>query len=266
MLLIIMAIIIMRRKKQKYIIEDKKKKKSPKESAMIELQKLEKALMDNALSIRSVYFKLTEVLCEFISDELKVNVLDATTVEMKRILKMTKAMKTKEFDQVMAISHELDHYKFSEDPMFDAIRCNNMIQQIKSVIEAISMIVKYPMALLLIVPVCMILWLMQPIIVAYNTISKSAGMTHLRSKKSGTFSINDQMDGICGNYGSNHCHIPTTDYKGKSFSNKKGIDIVAILDTSKSMTAEDFKPKNRMAVAKDTLKEFIKKRKMIGWV
>ena len=138
-LLIIMAIIIMRRKKQKYIIEDKKiKKKSPKESAMIELQKLEKALMDNALSIRSVYFKLTEVLCEFISDELKVNVLDATTVEMKRILKMTKAMKTKEFDQVMAIAHELDHYKFSEDPMFDAIRCNNMIQQIKSVIEAIS--------------------------------------------------------------------------------------------------------------------------------
>ena len=41
---------------------------------------------------------------------------------------------------------------------------------------------------------------------------------------------------------------------------KKGIDIVAILDTSGSMNAEDFKPKNRMEVAKETLAQFIKKR------
>ena len=41
---------------------------------------------------------------------------------------------------------------------------------------------------------------------------------------------------------------------------KKGIDIVAILDTSGSMNAEDFKPKNRMEVAKETLNQFIKKR------
>ena len=40
-----------------------------------------------------------------------------------------------------------------------------------------------------------------------------------------------------------------------------GIDIVAVLDTSGSMNAEDFKPKNRMEVAKDTLVSFIKNRK-----
>jgi Ca-activated chloride channel family protein len=49
--------------------------------------------------------------------------------------------------------------------------------------------------------------------------------------------------------------------KSEKYSTKKGIDIVAILDTSGSMNAEDFKPKNRMEVAKETLQRFIRKRK-----
>ena len=49
--------------------------------------------------------------------------------------------------------------------------------------------------------------------------------------------------------------------KAEKYSTKKGIDIVAILDTSGSMNAEDFKPKNRMEVAKETLQRFVKKRK-----
>jgi Ca-activated chloride channel family protein len=44
------------------------------------------------------------------------------------------------------------------------------------------------------------------------------------------------------------------------YSRQKGIDIVAILDTSGSMNAEDFSPKNRMTVAKETLQRFVKKR------
>ena len=39
-----------------------------------------------------------------------------------------------------------------------------------------------------------------------------------------------------------------------------GIDIVALLDTSGSMNAEDFAPQNRMDVATETLSTFIKKR------
>ena len=49
--------------------------------------------------------------------------------------------------------------------------------------------------------------------------------------------------------------------RAKKFNTKKGIDIITILDTSRSMNAEDFKPKNRMSVAKETLNNFIKKRK-----
>ena len=41
----------------------------------------------------------------------------------------------------------------------------------------------------------------------------------------------------------------------------EGIDIMLVLDVSGSMRAEDFKPKNRLAVAKQTLRSFIKMRK-----
>jgi Ca-activated chloride channel homolog len=40
----------------------------------------------------------------------------------------------------------------------------------------------------------------------------------------------------------------------------EGIDIMLILDVSQSMEALDFKPDNRLAVAKQTIQEFIKKR------
>jgi len=41
----------------------------------------------------------------------------------------------------------------------------------------------------------------------------------------------------------------------------KGIDIMLVLDTSGSMAAEDFKPNNRLAVAKQTMASFIANRK-----
>lgn len=41
----------------------------------------------------------------------------------------------------------------------------------------------------------------------------------------------------------------------------EGIDIMITLDISGSMRAEDFKPKNRLAAAKEVIKEFIKSRR-----
>ena len=40
----------------------------------------------------------------------------------------------------------------------------------------------------------------------------------------------------------------------------EGVDIMLVLDVSQSMEAQDFKPDNRLAVAKRTIGEFIKKR------
>ena len=42
---------------------------------------------------------------------------------------------------------------------------------------------------------------------------------------------------------------------------KKGIDIILCMDTSTSMRAEDFTPQNRLGVAKQVVKNFIKGRK-----
>ncbi len=51
--------------------------------------------------------------------------------------------------------------------------------------------------------------------------------------------------------------------KGRVFDEieTKGIDIILCLDISTSMRAEDFKPKNRLFVAKERAKEFVAKRK-----
>jgi len=40
----------------------------------------------------------------------------------------------------------------------------------------------------------------------------------------------------------------------------RGVDIVVALDVSGSMAAEDFQPRNRLAVAKDVVAEFVKRR------
>lgn len=53
---------------------------------------------------------------------------------------------------------------------------------------------------------------------------------------------------------------PQTGLKGEEII-KKGIDIILCIDTSRSMLAEDFKPKNRLDAAKTTAVEFIKGRK-----
>lgn len=48
--------------------------------------------------------------------------------------------------------------------------------------------------------------------------------------------------------------------RSKHTTYSEGIDIMLVLDTSGSMQAQDFEPKNRLHVAKEVLKEFISKR------
>jgi Ca-activated chloride channel homolog len=40
----------------------------------------------------------------------------------------------------------------------------------------------------------------------------------------------------------------------------RGVDIVVALDVSGSMAAQDFQPRNRLAVAKEVVAEFVKRR------
>ncbi|UCH84207.1 MAG: VWA domain-containing protein [Candidatus Latescibacterota bacterium] len=48
--------------------------------------------------------------------------------------------------------------------------------------------------------------------------------------------------------------------RSESSIRTEGVDIMLVLDTSSSMQAQDFKPKNRLHAAKEVVKEFIAKR------
>jgi Ca-activated chloride channel family protein len=48
--------------------------------------------------------------------------------------------------------------------------------------------------------------------------------------------------------------------RSKHTTYSEGIDIMLVLDTSGSMQAQDFEPKNRLNVAKEVVKEFVSKR------
>jgi len=49
--------------------------------------------------------------------------------------------------------------------------------------------------------------------------------------------------------------------RSESSIRTEGVDIMLVLDASSSMQAEDFKPRNRLHVAKEVVKEFISKRR-----
>jgi len=48
--------------------------------------------------------------------------------------------------------------------------------------------------------------------------------------------------------------------RSESKIESEGIDIMLLIDTSSSMQAEDFRPKNRLFVAKEVVKEFVQRR------
>ena len=124
------------------------------------------------------------------------------------------------------------------------------------------MIVKYPAALLLAVPAIVLIYYFKSTKITHAIrFPKAAWMEALASKRAtrllrATYFIEVAIIFLI------ILTIAQPQWvKAERYSTKKGIDIVAILDTSGSMNAEDFKPKNRMEVAKATLNHFIKKRK-----
>ena len=123
------------------------------------------------------------------------------------------------------------------------------------------MIFKYPIILFLFIPLLIVLFIMKNTNVKHSIrFPKASWMKHLKSNKA--------IKLIRLTYGLEILifiliilAIAQPQWiKSERYQTKKGIDIVAVLDTSGSMNAEDFKPKNRMEVAKETLVKFIKKR------
>ena len=124
------------------------------------------------------------------------------------------------------------------------------------------MILKYPMVLLLLIPVIALFAYFRTVKITHAIrFPKGAWLAPLASKRGARLL---RLTTILECAVLILCVLALAQpqwVKAKRYSTKAGIDIVAMLDTSGSMNAEDFKPKNRMEVAKETLNQFIKKRK-----
>ena len=114
------------------------KKEPPIDHALRRLQILENTLSSGQVHIKQGYFELTEIFFTYITDSTQINVLDATTVEMQRLLNQKKPFKVDDSTQILTIAREMDHYKFSEDPVFNVNRLNETIQQIKQLIKRVD--------------------------------------------------------------------------------------------------------------------------------
>jgi Ca-activated chloride channel family protein len=123
------------------------------------------------------------------------------------------------------------------------------------------MILKYPMVLLLFVPVVGMMYFFHSVKTTHAIrFPKTAWMGQLNSKKATRWlSLTYGLDALVIFLIILTLAQPQW-ITSERYNTKKGIDIVAILDTSGSMNAEDFKPKNRIEVAKATLNRFIKQR------
>ena len=124
------------------------------------------------------------------------------------------------------------------------------------------MIVKYPIVLFLMVPLMALFVFFRKTKVTHSIrFPKASWMTSMASSRaSQLLSATYVIEGLV--FALMIITLAQPQWvKAEKYNTKKGIDIIAILDTSGSMNAEDFKPKNRMEVAKETLQRFIDIRK-----
>jgi Ca-activated chloride channel family protein len=123
------------------------------------------------------------------------------------------------------------------------------------------MIVKYPIVLLLLIPIVVAIFVYRNIKTMHTIrFPKAAWLTALTSTKATRLLKIHRFLQVAILLLMVVTIAQPQWRQSEKYQTKKGIDIITLLDTSGSMNAEDFKPKNRMEVAKETLEKFVKKR------
>lgn len=131
----IMAVLAWKKKQAMRLAILEETKDPPIRIALKNIEDLKQQLTNDPMVIKKSYFHLTEIFCTYISDQTKINVLDATTVEMSRLLKKSKRLPSELTEVILSISQQMDHYKFSQNPELIMPNIDNTIKQ---VIEAIK--------------------------------------------------------------------------------------------------------------------------------
>ncbi len=135
--IIVIAVISVVRKKKQQLYEQSLVKDPPIKIALKEISELKKSLTNDPQTIKQGYFKLTEIVCKFITAQTELNVLDATTIEMKRMLK-TSQINTANTSTIINLSEKMDHFKFSESPVFQRNEIDQTILQAVDLLKGLS--------------------------------------------------------------------------------------------------------------------------------
>ena len=135
---IISALSYSKLKRKKQISIQQAVSEPPLNIALKQIDQLKKTLSHDQLIIKNGYFTLTEIFCNFITEETSINVLDSTTAEMRRLMKSGSKINNDLAKNIIKLSEKMDHYKFSQNPMLDKPIIDQTIQEAVELIKGIS--------------------------------------------------------------------------------------------------------------------------------
>ena len=122
--------IAWKNKQEKQLDEVVLSEEPPLQKALKEIELIESSLTDEPIELKLAYYKLTEIFCEFITHETGLNVLDATTNEMKVVLRDSKKLDPDHVKSIILISSEMDYFKFSKKPEYNQKNVRDIINAI----------------------------------------------------------------------------------------------------------------------------------------
>jgi hypothetical protein len=110
----------------------------PHKVAQKQLNALLKSLTNDPHAIKASYFKLTEILFNYLTVKIQLNLLESTTVEVQRLFQLKKPLPIDLAKDVIRVSKEMDHYKFSQNPSYKIDNIKKTIKDISTIIKGIE--------------------------------------------------------------------------------------------------------------------------------
>jgi hypothetical protein len=102
------------------------------------LDALRQSITDDPVALKAIYFQLTAIMTVYITEKTGLNVVDATTREMIRLVNRHPAITRRDATTLARLANEIDYYKFSESPEFVRATCQKTVDAVSELIQAIA--------------------------------------------------------------------------------------------------------------------------------
>ncbi|MEK9726864.1 MAG: hypothetical protein VW397_02025 [Candidatus Margulisiibacteriota bacterium] len=134
----IAALAWFKRRSRKEDIEILKTDISPDKIALNQLNALLREIINDPAHIKKAYFDSTEIFYRYLTAQSKLNFSDATTVEIKRLLKLKKPFSSSISNQIVTIALSTDECKFSKNPTLILSQLEDTVKKMKVIIKGVS--------------------------------------------------------------------------------------------------------------------------------